>query len=88
MSKHKRMGEVIERLTNIQGHVGGIKHMAEEGRGCEDILVQLAAVKAAVAQTARILLEDHLECCIVEGIEKGDTARTVGELKRALAKIL
>jgi DNA-binding FrmR family transcriptional regulator len=88
MPVHKRMGDVIERLTSIQGHVLGVKRMAEEGRGCEDILIQLGAVKAAVEQTARILLEDHLECCIVEGIEQGDAVRTMNEFKRALGKIL
>ena len=88
MPVHKRMGEAIARLAKIQGHVQGVMRMAEEGRACEDLLIQLAAVKAAVGQTARIILEDHMECCVLEGLENGDTAKTVDDLKRALAKFL
>lgn len=88
MSGHKRMGEVTDRLARIQGHVLGVKRMTEEGRGCEEILVQLAAIRAAVEQTARILLEDHLESCVLAGIERGDAAETIGELKRVLSKFI
>jgi DNA-binding FrmR family transcriptional regulator len=62
--------------------------MAEEGRPCEDVLVQLAAIRAALTQAGRILLEDHLESCVVQGMAEGDPAATVAKLKDALAKII
>lgn len=88
MAEHKHMPEFLERLARIEGHVRGVRRMAEEGRPCEEVLVQLAAIRAAVEQAGRILLEDHLESCVLDGIEKGDPQATVARLKDALAKII
>lgn len=88
MAEHKHMPDFIDRLSRIEGHVRGVKRMAEDGRPCEDILLQIAAVRAALDQAGRLLLEDHLESCVIEGIEKGDSAATVARLKTALSKLI
>lgn len=81
------MGEVIERLAKIEGHVRGIKRMAEEGRSCDELLIQLAAVRSALNQVTRLILEDHLESCVLSGISGEEPVEVVNKLKGALAKI-
>jgi DNA-binding FrmR family transcriptional regulator len=88
MAEHKHMPEFLDRMSRIEGHVRGVRRMAEEGRPCEDVLIQLAAIQAAVEQAGRILLEDHLESCVLEGIAAGDPQATVARLKDALAKLI
>ncbi|MGE5553632.1 MAG: metal-sensitive transcriptional regulator [Betaproteobacteria bacterium] len=88
MAEHKHMPDFLDRLARVEGHIRGVRRMAEEGRPCEDVLLQIAAVRAALDQAGRILLEDHLESCVLEGIEKGDAAATVDRLKAALSKLI
>ncbi|MDI3281198.1 MAG: metal-sensitive transcriptional regulator [Bacillota bacterium] len=87
LREHKHMGEAIERLAKIEGHVRGIKRMAEEGRSCDELLIQLAAVRSALNQVTRLILEDHLESCVLSGIAGGEPVEAVNKLKEALAKI-
>jgi len=88
MATHKHMKEVIDRLSRIEGHVRGIKRMAEEGKDCEDLLLQISAVKAALDKVGKLILEDHLEGCIVEVIGEGKGADAVQKLKEAIYKFL
>lgn len=88
MAEHKHLPDFLDRMARIEGHVRGIKRMAEQGRPCEDVLIQIAAVRAALNQAGRILLEDHLESCVLEGVDKGDSSATIDRLKSALAKFL
>jgi CsoR family transcriptional regulator, copper-sensing transcriptional repressor len=62
------MPEVIDRLSKIEGHVKGIKKMAEEGRSCDDLLLQVSAIKGAINQVGRVLLEalNYLGCCEIK----------------------
>lgn len=87
MSSHK-LPEVIERLTNIEGHVRGIRKMAEEGRSCEDLLLQVSAIKAAINKVGKVILEDFLEDCVVEGIRKQTDEETIKRMKNALEKFI
>lgn len=88
MAEHKHMPEFLDRMVRIEGHVRGVRRMAEEGRPCEDVLIQLAAIRAALDQAGRILLEDHLESCVLAGIAAGNPQATVARLKDALAKFI
>ena len=48
--------------------------MVEEDRYCGDILMQIAAVESALQALGYIVLQDHMESCVVEEIQKGNTA--------------
>ena len=48
--------------------------MIEEDRYCDDVLIQLAAVDKAVKGLAALVLEKHMHSCIIESVQKGDTA--------------
>ena len=63
---------VANRLARAIGHLEHVKMMVEEGRDCSDVLVHLSAVKSALTSTGKLILQDHLEHCIVDAIEQGD----------------
>lgn len=87
MSSHK-LPEVVSRLSKIEGHVRGIKKMAEEGRSCEDLLLQVSAVKSAINNVGRVILEDYLEDCVVDGVRRQADLETVESLKKALKNFI
>jgi DNA-binding FrmR family transcriptional regulator len=61
------------RINRIIGQLGGIQNMIEDNRYCGDILIQIAAVESALQNLGYIVLQDHLETCVVEEIRKGNT---------------
>ena len=67
---------VTRRINRAVGQLNGIKAMVEEDRYCGDVLTQLAAVESAVKAISREVMRDHLETCVVERIQAGDTEVT------------
>lgn len=65
--------DVTCRLNRAIGQLNGIKTMVEEDRYCGDVLTQLAAVESAVKAVSREVMQDHLETCVVERVQAGDT---------------
>lgn len=57
--------------------------MVEDGRDCSEVLIQLSAVKSAINNTGKIILQDHIEHCIVDAVEHGDKD-AIKELERAI----
>lgn len=88
LSNHTNREDVVNRLARIEGHIRGIKRMVEEDKPCGDILIQLSAVRAAVNQVARVVLEDHLESCVLEGFETGNGQEVIDDLKAVIAKFV
>jgi len=83
---HKKRKNVVDRLSRIEGHVRGIRKMVEEDRACPDLLMQIAAVRSALDRVAQIVLEDHMETCMVEAVKSGETEAHLSVLKEALSK--
>ena len=74
---------IINRRSRSIGHLESIKRMVENGKDCSEVLIQLAAVKAAVNNTGKEILKEHLEHCIVDAIEHGDM-ESVEKLNKAI----
>jgi CsoR family transcriptional regulator, copper-sensing transcriptional repressor len=81
---HTKTSSVINRLSRIEGHVRAIKRMIEKDTPCPEVLLQLAAVSAAVHKTARIVLEDHIESCLAQAVADGTAMKELRNLKDAL----
>ena len=64
--------DLIKRLNRAIGQLNGVKNMIEDNRYCGDVLVQLSAAESAVRRISELLLQDHLETCVVEEIRKGN----------------
>jgi DNA-binding FrmR family transcriptional regulator len=66
------MRKIVNRISKIVGHMEAVKRMIEEGEDCPDVIIQLAAVKAAVNSVGRLMIKEHMEHCIVDAIEEKD----------------
>ena len=85
---HEHRQQVINRLARIEGHIRAIKRMVEEDKPCPDVLMQIAAVRSALNGAGRVILEDHLQSCMVEAVEKDDYQRALQDLKNSLDKFI
>jgi len=85
-STHKKRKEILNRLSRIEGHVRAIRKMVEDDRSCPDLLHQIAAVRAALDKVGQIVLEDHIETCMVEAVKSGETEQYLSDLLDALSK--
>ena len=65
--------DLQKRLNRVIGQLNGVKAMIDDNRYCGDVLVQLSAAESAVHSISAILLQNHLETCVVEQIEQGNT---------------
>jgi DNA-binding FrmR family transcriptional regulator len=63
--------KIINRLKTIKGHIAGIEKMIEEDKACEDILLQIAAIKSSVHKVGIVIMEEHAMQCMV-GDENGN----------------
>lgn len=88
MSVHTKHDDVVKRLARIEGHIRGVKRMVEENKTCPEVLLQLAAVRAAIEKVSKIVFEDHVETCISKAIQEGAGESAIAELKEALARYL
>ena len=65
-------GKAQARLKRIAGQVSGIQRMLDDDRYCVDVLVQVAAVQAALLETGRVILSGHVESCLTDAIRSRD----------------
>ena len=77
--------DLQKRLNRVIGQLNGVKSMIDDNRYCGDVLVQLAAAESAVHRVSALLLQDHLETCVVEQIQKGNV-EVVDEVMQLLQK--
>lgn len=78
---------LINRLSRIEGQIRGIKGMVENNAYCTDILVQAAAVSAAVNAFNRELLSNHIRTCVADNIRNGND-EVIDELMDTLRKLM
>ncbi|MDE7205369.1 MAG: metal-sensing transcriptional repressor [Lachnospiraceae bacterium] len=83
----KEYKDMINRLSRIEGQIRGIKGMVEKDVYCTDILVQVAAVNAALNSFNRVLLANHIKTCVTQDIRDGKE-ETVDELIQTLKKLM
>lgn len=80
---HPQSKQVINRLSRAIGHLESVKRMAEEGRDCSELLVQISAVISALNGVSKVVLEDHLNHCVIEAAKEGDK-RVISDLIDAI----
>lgn len=74
--------ELLARLKRIEGQVRGVSKMIREHRSCSEVVIQLAAIKAAVNQVAMTTLACHLADAVMEGMAEGK------DLKKSLTEFM
>ena len=84
---HENTKAVLNRLSRAIGHLESIKRMVEDGRDCSEVLIQLSAVKSAINNTGKVILEDHIKHWLVDAIESGDM-EAIEELNKAIDRFI
>lgn len=71
--EENKLRQLKNRLSRMVGQLNGIGRMLDENRYCGDILTQVAAVESALQAFGYLVLQEHMETCVVEEIQKGNT---------------
>ena len=72
------------RLKKISGQIAAIDRMIDEDIPCEDIIIQINAVKQAVHKVGQIVMEGHVKHCVKDGITHGDADKTIEEFTKVI----
>lgn len=79
--------DLLNRLKRIEGQVRGIQGMLEKNAYCTDVLMQVAAVNAALNSFSKELLSNHLRTCVADNIRAGNDD-IIDELVILLQKLM
>ena len=85
--RHPHEKAVLNRMARAIGHMNAVKNMLEEGRDCSEVLVQLSAIRAEITNVSKVILQDHIDHCLVEAVKENDE-ETIARLKGAIEKLL
>ena len=91
MMSQETKENVEARLKRVAGQVSGIQRMVEGDRYCIDVLMQVSAVRAALAKVSKMLLESHIQTCVAGAFDSDDAddrAAKIEELVRVFEKNL
>ena len=69
MIKHE---EALHRLKNVEGHIRGIEKMIEDDKYCIDVIRQIQAVQAALNKITTMILDEHLNSCLITAVRGDD----------------
>ncbi|HHT62627.1 MAG: metal-sensitive transcriptional regulator [Bacillota bacterium] len=78
--------DVIQRLKKIEGQVKGIQRMVETEKYCVDVLIQIAAVRAAINKVGILIFENHTRECLKKAREEKQEERMIDELINLMIK--
>ncbi len=81
-TEHKT--SAINRLKTVRGHIDAVLGMVEDERYCPDIMKQVSALQGSLEGVNRVLLENHVETCVLEQVEAGRSELVVEELMETL----
>ena len=84
---HENTRAVLNRMSRAIGHMESIKTMIEDDRDCSEVLIQIAAVRSAINNIGKIILEDHIRHCVVDALETGDQ-KVLDNLDEAINKFV
>ena len=84
---HAQTKNILNRLSRAIGHLTAVRGMVERGQDCSEVLIQIAAVRAALQSTSKVILKDHMDHCIVDAVQSGDLS-AIEEMNRAIELLL
>lgn len=81
-SNHK--SSALSRLKTVRGHLDAVIAMVDDERYCADIMKQVSALQGSLEKVNRVLLQNHVETCVMEAVEDGRSEAIVDELLETL----
>lgn len=82
--KLEHKASAINRLKTVRGHIDAVLGMVEDERYCPDIMKQVSALQGSLEGVNRVLLQNHVETCVLEQVEAGRSELVVEELMETL----
>ena len=80
--EHKKAA--LNRLKTVRGHLDAVLGMVEDERYCPDIMKQVSALQGSLEKVNRVLLQNHVETCVLHAVEEGRSGQIVDELMETL----
>ncbi len=77
---------ILHRLRIAKGHLEKIIRMVETGEYCIDVIHQSQAVQRALQEADGVVLENHLQTCVVDHIKKGEAMESIQEIMNVFKK--
>ena len=84
---HENQKAVLNRLSRAIGHLESVKKMVEDGRDCSEVLIQIAAVRSAINNIGKVILQDHIQHCIVDAVASNDE-EAINDLNKAIERFM
>jgi CsoR family transcriptional regulator, copper-sensing transcriptional repressor len=82
--KPEHKTSATNRLKTVRGHIDAVLGMVEDERYCPDVMKQVSALQGALEGVNRVLLQNHIETCVLRQVEQGRSEQVVDELLETL----
>lgn len=69
--------KILTRLKTVRGHMAAVERMIEEEKECDEILLQLVAIRSAVHKVSVMVAQRYASTCMIEALEKGEDQKKV-----------
>ncbi len=74
----------LNRLKTVRGHLDAVIDMVDEERYCPDVMKQVSALQGSLEKVNRVLLQNHVETCVLDAVAEGRSGQIVDELLETL----
>ena len=85
---HQDKEALLKRMRRIEGQARGIQRMIEDDRYCPEIVQQINSLTSAAKEVSLLLLQHHIEGCVVDAVRQGDSAGKIKELMGLIRKAI
>jgi len=82
--KPEHKTSALNRLKTVRGHLDAVIRMVEEEHYCPDIMKQVSALQGSLEKVNRVLLQNHIETCVMHAVTEGRSEQIVDELMETL----
>ncbi len=82
IEKKVETAALLKRLRRIEGQIRGLHRMVAEDRVCEDVLTQLMAARSSLDQVGLLLMDHHIEHCLMTGLPSEEGLRNLQQALR------
>ena len=83
-----RREDIAKRLARIAGHAKSLQRIWEEGRDADDVLTQIIAVRAALGQVGRVILEQQITTSVTQAVQTGRSAEAIQDIQDVLDRFI
>lgn len=84
---HTNKKAIMDRLSRAKGHLESVISMIDNDRDCAEVLIQIAAVRNAISNAGKVLLQDHISECVKEAVINNDQS-VIDELNKAIGQFV